>query len=53
MNNPTKEDIEKFLDEFMLIEYRGKNHIIALMQLIRLQENPFRQQHNLLYNKED
>ena len=29
MNTPTKEHIEKFLDEFMLIEYRGKNHIIA------------------------
>lgn len=27
--NPTKEYIEKFLDEFMLIEYRGRDHIIA------------------------
>lgn len=29
MMNLTKEYIEKFLDEFMLIEYRGKDHIIA------------------------
>lgn len=29
MNELTKEHIEKFLDEFMLIEYKGRNHIIA------------------------
>lgn len=27
--NPTKEYIKKFLDEFMLIEYKGRDHIIA------------------------
>ena len=29
MNNLTKEHIEKFLDEFMLIEYKGRDHIVA------------------------
>lgn len=29
MNNPSNENIEKFLDEFMLIEYGRHNHIIA------------------------
>src|ERR1035437_2222094 len=29
MNNLTKEYIEKFLDDFMLIEYKGKDHIVA------------------------
>lgn len=29
MNNLKKEHIEKFLDEFMQIEYKGRNHIIA------------------------
>lgn len=29
MNKLRKEHIEKFLDEFMLIEYKGRDHIIA------------------------
>lgn len=29
MNNKSKEYIENFLNEFMLIEYHGRNHIIA------------------------
>lgn len=29
MNNLRKEYIEKFLDEFMLIEYKGRDHIVA------------------------
>lgn len=29
MNELSKEYIEKFLDEFMLIEYRGNDHIVA------------------------
>ena len=29
MNNLTKKIIEKFLDDFMLIEYKGRDHIVA------------------------
>mgnify|MGYP002076040708 FL=1 len=29
MNNSLKEHIEKFLDDFMFIQYKGKDHIIA------------------------
>lgn len=29
MNNKLKENIEKFLDDFILIQYKGKDHIIA------------------------
>jgi len=29
MNEIRKEHIEEFLDEFMLIEYKGKDHIVA------------------------
>ena len=29
MDTQNKKYIEKFLDEFMLIEYRGRDHIVA------------------------
>lgn len=29
MDNNTKEYIEKFLDEFIKIEYRGHDHVLA------------------------
>lgn len=29
MNEVTKEYIEKFLDEFIKIEYRGRDHVLA------------------------